>query len=131
VARGAKGAASGTLATQGGWHMNAEAPIQSNLTAPAGISLPKPKLARGDLAASTTESARFDIPFDATETGQKVINAEAHFVICQASACKPVKETLALNIEVTPPAAAAPTASKAKPSAKTKPSKKKVAASDQ
>jgi hypothetical protein len=102
VASGAKGTASLTIATKGGWHMNAEAPISLKLTPPAGISVPKPKLGRADLASSTAESARFDIPFSATEPGQKVINAEAHFVICQESACKPVSETLALNIEVTP-----------------------------
>jgi hypothetical protein len=33
--------------------------------------------------------------------------------MCQESACKPVKETLALNLEVTP--AAAPPVAKAKP----------------
>jgi hypothetical protein len=102
VATGTKGTASLTIATKSGWHMNAEAPISVQLTPPAGISLPKPKLVRSDLAASTAESARFDIPFEATEAGQKVISGEARFVICQESACKPVKETLALNIEVTP-----------------------------
>jgi hypothetical protein len=109
VATGAKGTASVTIATKGGWHMNAEAPIRVTLKPPAGISLTKPELERGDLAVSTAESARFDIPFAATEAGRKVINAQASFVICQESACKPVKETLALNIEVTPPTAA-PTA---------------------
>lgn len=104
VATGASGTASITIATRGGWHMNAEAPITLKLSPPAGISVPKPKLGRGDLAQSTKETARFDIAFSATETGQKVIDAETHFVICQESACKPVKETLALNIEVTSPA---------------------------
>ena len=105
VAAGGKGTASVTIATKGGWHMNAEAPITIKLTPPAGISVPKPQLGRGDLAQSTAESARFDIPVVATtETGQKVINVETRFVICQESACKPVKETLALNVEVTPPA---------------------------
>jgi hypothetical protein len=102
VAAGARGTASVTIAAKGGWHMNAEAPITVKLTPPAGISVPKPKLGRGDLAASTAESARFDIAFDALETGQKVMNAEAHFVICQETACKQVSETVALNIEVTP-----------------------------
>jgi hypothetical protein len=115
VATGTKGTASLTIATKGGWHMNAEAPISLTLSQPAGISLPKPKFARADLAASTKESARFDIPFEATEAGPKVINAEAHFVICQESACKPVKETLALNIDVTPAVA-----DKASPKAKKK-----------
>jgi len=101
VAAGGQGTASVTIATKGGWHMNAEAPITMKVIPPAGISVPKPKLGRSDLAQSTPESARFDIAFAATETGQKVMNAETHFVICQESACKPVSETVALNIEVT------------------------------
>ena|SRR5882724_4210418 len=100
VAVGAKGTTSVTIATKNGWHVNAEAPITLSLTAPAGITLPKAKLVRADLAASTKESARFDVAFEAAEAGAKVISAEARFVICQESACKPVKETLALNVEV-------------------------------
>lgn len=105
VAVGGKATTTVTIATKNGWHMNAEAPITLSLTPPTGITLPKAKLSRSDLAASTQESARFDVPFEAAEAGAKVINAEARFVICQESACKPVKETLTLSIDV---AAAAP-----------------------
>jgi len=100
VAVGAKSTTSVTIAAKNGWHVNGEAPITLSLTAPAGITLPKAKLARADLAASTLESARFDVAFEAAEPGPKVIAAEAHFVICQETACKPVKETLSLNVEV-------------------------------
>jgi hypothetical protein len=116
VAVGAKSTTSVTIATKNGWHVNPEAPITLALTPPAGVSIAKTKLARADLAASTQVSARFDVPFEASEAGSKVIGAEARFVICQETACKPVKETLSLNIEVAPPAAApkAKTGSKAK-----------------
>jgi hypothetical protein len=114
VAAGAKATASLTIATKNGWHVNAEAPITVALTAPAGISVSKAKLSRGDLAQSSAESARFDIPFEASEAGAKIITAEAKFVLCQESACKPVKETLALNIDVAPAVAAV----KAKPKKK-------------
>jgi DsbC/DsbD-like thiol-disulfide interchange protein len=114
VAVGAKATTSVTISTKNGWHVNAEAPITLSLTPPAGITLPKAKLARADLAASTQESARFDVAFEAAEVGAKVITAEARFVICQATACKPVKETLSLTIDV---GAAAP-APKAKAKAK-------------
>jgi hypothetical protein len=110
VAVGAKATTSVTISTKHGWHVNAEAPITLTLTPPAGITLAKAKLARADLAASTQESARFDVTFEAGEIGAKVISAEARFVLCQATACKPVKETLSLNVDV---AAAAP-ATKAK-----------------
>jgi hypothetical protein len=108
VAVGATGTGSLTITAKGGWHLNAEAPITVALTAPAGVTVQKAKLTRADLAQSTQESARFDIPVSATEAGKKTINAEARFVLCQEQACKPVKETLALAVDVTPaPAVAA------------------------
>jgi hypothetical protein len=106
VAVGATGTASLTIKVKGGWHVNGEAPISVALTAPAGLTVKKDKLTRADLAASTTDTARFDIPVSATEAGKKTISAEAHFVICQESACKPVKETLALAVDVAPAGAA-------------------------
>jgi hypothetical protein len=119
LAVGATATATVTMKAKGGWHMNAEAPITVALTAPAGVTVPKPKLARGDLAASTTDSARFDIPVSATEAGKKSITAEARFVICQEQACKPVKETVTLALDVTPAAApVAADAKKKKPAAK-------------
>jgi hypothetical protein len=102
VAVGATGTASLTITTKAGWHVNAEAPISIALTLPAGVSVPKPKLTRADLAASTDTTARFDIALSALEAGKKTINAEARFVLCQEQACKPVKETIALLVEVTP-----------------------------
>ena len=119
VAVGARSAASLTIAGKNGWHVNGEAPISISLVAPAGLTLTKTKLARADLAESTQESARFDIAFQALDAGTKVVTAEARFVMCQESACKPIKESLSFNIEVTP-AAAAP-APKAKTAAKKKP----------
>jgi len=106
VAVGATGTASLTIKVKGGWHVNDEAPISVALTAPAGVTVKKAKLTRADLAASSKESARFDIPVSATEAGKKTIDAEARFVLCQEQACKPVKETVTLAIDVTPPAAA-------------------------
>ena len=107
VALGSTGIASLTIKVKGcGWHVNDEAPISVALTPPPGLTVKKSKLTRADLAASSRESARFDIPVSATEAGKKTIGAEAHFVLCQEQACKPVKETVTLAIEVTPPATA-------------------------
>jgi Disulphide bond corrector protein DsbC len=106
IAVGATATASLTIKVKGGWHVNDEAPISVALTPPAGVTVGKQKLTRADLAASSKETARFDIPVSATEAGKKSIAAEAHFVLCQEQACKPVKETVTLAIEVTPPAAA-------------------------
>jgi hypothetical protein len=118
VAVGGKSTTSVTFAAKNGWHMNAEAPITLSLTPPPGITLPKAKLGRADLASSTQESVRFDVAFEAAEAGPKVIAAEARFVICQGeTACKPVKETLSLNVDV---ASAAPAPAKVKGKGKAK-----------
>jgi hypothetical protein len=105
VAAGAAGNASLTIAGKNGWHVNGEAPITVSLTTTdAGVTVRKAKLTRADLVESSKESARFDIAFSASDPGKKTINAEAKFVMCQETACKPIKETLAFNIEVTTPA---------------------------
>jgi hypothetical protein len=103
---GATATASLTIKAKGGWHVNAEAPITVALTPPAGVTLQKVKLTRADLVASTVDSARFEFPVAAKETGKQTIGAEARFVICQEQACKPVKESLAFAVEVS---AASPT----------------------
>jgi hypothetical protein len=111
---GAPSKASVTVQGKNGWHVNEEAPITISLKADDGITLPKAKLARADLAQSSKESARFDIPFSASASGKKTITAEARFVMCQEQACKPEKETVALEIEVAAAGAPAP-AGKDKP----------------
>jgi uncharacterized protein YyaL (SSP411 family) len=122
VAAGGHASASLTIAAKNGWHVNAEAPITVSLkSSDAGLTVAKEKMTRADLAESTKDAARFDIALTcATDAaaGPKTINAEAKFVMCQESACKPVKETLALAIEVTP--ANAPVAAKKSGKAKTK-----------
>jgi DsbC/DsbD-like thiol-disulfide interchange protein len=127
VAAGGQASAGLTIAGKNGWHVNAEAPITVSLvSADSALTVPKAKLGRADLAESSLEKARFDIPVSAaagTAAGTKTITAEAKFVMCQESACKPVKETVALNVEVT--AAAPAPADKAKPAAKTGKAKSK------
>ena len=113
VAVGGTATTSLTIKVKGGWHVNGEAPISLALNPPSGLSAQKTKLTPAGLAASTAASARFDIPVSATEAGKKPISAEARFVICQAQACKPVKETLALAVEVAPPGGPAKKTAKA------------------
>lgn len=112
--------ASLTVQGKNGWHVNEEAPITLTLKADPGVELPKAKLARADLAASSKESARFDIAFSGTEAGKKTITGEARFVMCQEQACKPEKAAVTFPIEVV---AASPAA---KPD-KSKPAKKSPA----
>lgn len=89
-----------TVVGKNGWHVNEEAPITASIKADPGVELPKAKLTRANLAESTKQSARFDIPFSAAEPGKKTITAQTRFVMCQEQACKPASETVAVEVEV-------------------------------
>ncbi len=99
---GIKGKTSVTIAAKPGWHVNEEAPLTMKLTPDPGIAVDKPRLTRADLAEQTKEKARFEVAFTPSEPGVKTINAEASFVMCQATTCMPVKEKIALAVNVAP-----------------------------
>jgi hypothetical protein len=103
---GAKATTSVTITAKSGWHVNEEAPVSLKLQPAAGITVEKPRLTKADVAQRTKDMARFDVAFTATEPGKKTIAAECSFVMCQASTCKPVRETVTLAVEVAPAAVA-------------------------
>lgn len=112
---GGKGKASVTISAKKGWHINAEAPLTLKLAPPPGVEVDKAKLGRGDLTMSNEKSARFDVGLTATEPGKKIVEAEAGFVLCQEDSCRPIKEKVALAVDVASP----------KPSRGKQPAKKK------
>lgn len=101
VTVGSKGTASVTIAAKQGWHLNAEAPLTLKLGTTPGLDIEKPKLGRADLALSNDTQARFDVALTASEPGKKNLDAEASFVLCQESACQPVKSKLTINVDAT------------------------------
>ena len=107
-----------TVEGRNGWHINEEAPISLKLRPSEGVSVAKDKLARADLAESTPERARFDVKASTQRVGTSTIAAEANFVMCQETACKPVKETLTLSV-----ASPAPKPAGEKPAKRRRPSK--------
>jgi hypothetical protein len=110
VTVGSKGKASVTIAAKQGWHLNTEAPLTLKLGTAPGVELEKAKLGRPDLALSNETQARFDVALTASEPGKKAVDAEASFVLCQESACQPVKAKLTLNVDATDKKADAPAA---------------------
>jgi hypothetical protein len=106
--QGEKTSASVAIATKKGWHLNAEAPLTLKLTPGPGITVEKPRLARADLAASTDSSARFDVALVASQVGHGEVQAEAGFVICQETLCRPIKEKVVIGVEASPPGAGEP-----------------------
>ena len=101
--QGEKASANVVIATKKGWHLNAEAPLTLKVTPGPGITVEKPRLARADLAASTDSSARFDVALVATQVGRGEVQAEAGFVICQETVCRPIKEKVVIGVEAIPP----------------------------
>jgi hypothetical protein len=102
---GVKGKTSVTIAAKPGWHVNDQAPLTMKLTPDPGIAVDKPRLTRADLAQQSPEMARFEVAFTPSEAGRKTINCEASFVMCQATTCMPVKEKIALAVDVAAAAA--------------------------
>jgi hypothetical protein len=111
---GAPAKAHVTITAKKGWHLNAEAPMTLKLTAEQGIALDKPKLTRADLAMSTETAARFEVALTASQPGSEMVAAEAGFVLCQESACRPIREKLSIAVITTTPKAAPAPAKKAR-----------------
>lgn len=105
VAVGVPATVSVTIEGRNGWHINSEAPVSLKLAPQAGVSVSKAKQSRSDLVESTETKARFDVSATLAEAGAKTISAEASFVVCQESACKPVKESLTLSLATEAPSA--------------------------
>ena len=104
---GEKATATVAIATRKGWHLNAEAPLTLKLTPGPGITVEKPRLVRADLAASTDSTARFDVALLAAKPGHGDVQAEAGFVICQETLCRPIKEKVVIGIDARAPGAPA------------------------
>jgi hypothetical protein len=100
---GKKAKASVTITAKKGWHLNAEAPLTLKMTPAAGVVIDKAKLGRGDLALSNDTTARFDVGLLASEPGKLTVEAEAGFVLCQETACRPIKEKLTFTVDTTAP----------------------------
>ena len=112
---GEKANASVAIATKKGWHLNAEAPLTLKLTPGPGIAVEKPRLARADLAASSDSTARFDVALVAAMLGHGDVQAEAGFVICQATICRPIKEKVVIGVDASLPGAPGSAKKPAKP----------------
>lgn len=102
---GSQAKAQVTITAKKGWHLNAEAPLTLKLSAAEGVKLDKAKLARADLAQSDDNTARFDVALTATQPGTESVDAEAGFVLCQESACRPVKEKVSIAVTASQPKA--------------------------
>ena len=102
---GVKGTTSVTITGKNGWKVNQEAPLTLKLTPGPGVTLDKNKITRADGVQKSKDTARFDVAFVASEPGKKTIDGEASFVMCIDTTCVPIKEKVALAVDVAPAAA--------------------------
>lgn len=83
-----------------GYHVNKDFPTSLKLVAPAGVDLPKAKLAKGDAGVKVEEKeAGFDVPFTVKEAGKKTITGQLSFAVCTETSCVPQKTQVSINVE--------------------------------
>jgi hypothetical protein len=97
---GAAATAQLVLKPTSGYHVNKEFPTQLEITAPAGVDVPKAKLGPSDAARFEETGAEFAIGFTAKEAGAKKFTATFRFAVCTETTCDPKRETLAWNVDV-------------------------------
>jgi hypothetical protein len=85
---------------QGEWHMNLEYPTKLEITAPAGTTVAKPKLAKADAIKLDEGSCEFAVAFTPQEAGEKTFTGEMKFAVCIDEACVPKTEKLEFKVAV-------------------------------
>ena len=75
-----------------------------DLVAPAGISLRKRRLGRGEAVDPEADAPRFAVPVRATEPGEHAVKIRVRFWVCGGKACRPIDVRRAAVVAVAAPA---------------------------
>lgn len=100
AAVGREGVVTVAAVPQGPWHINLDFPTKLALSAPEGVTLPKPELAKADAAKLDEKSAEFAVKFTPTSAGDKTFTGEFKFAVCQDEACSPVTQKVDFKVAV-------------------------------
>lgn len=84
---------------QGGYKINEEFPAKLTLTAPAGVTLEKAKLTKGDAAQLDKSALVFNVKLTATEAGKKTVTGELRFAVCKETECKPMTQSVSIQVD--------------------------------
>jgi hypothetical protein len=84
-----------------GFKVSAEAPLKINLTA-AGLKLHKTNLGHDDAKDKKSTAPEFGVKFAAPEQGDKAIEVDATFFVCDERICERKQEKLTVAINVKP-----------------------------
>lgn len=87
------------LTARGNYHVNQDYPISIQVTAPAGVSVPRATLARADAAEFDEEHARFEFALTAP-SGHHELRALVDFAVCTPESCMPDTRTLSIALDV-------------------------------
>lgn len=82
------------------WHMNLDYPTKLTVEPPAGVDVPKPKLAKDDAVKLDDHGCEFAVGFTPSEAGEKTFTGEFKFAVCQDTACVPKTEKLEFKVAV-------------------------------
>jgi hypothetical protein len=81
-------------------HVNAEAPLQIKLEAPAGLKLEKSELGHKDAVKPGADAPRFEVPFTAVAAGKQEARAAMRFYICSDTWCVRQARDVAIPVDV-------------------------------
>jgi len=112
VAPGAGGAIAISIAVDRGLTVSKDAAVIVDLVAPAGVTLRKRRLGRGEAVDPEADAPRFAVPVRATEPGDHPVKIRVRFWVCGGKACKPVdvRRSAVVAVAAPPPPAAPPDA---------------------
>jgi len=88
------------LTPRGEYHVNEQFPLRVRPCAADGVTLPSPELDNEDAAEHTEQTARFDVPFTASEAGEHRVSAIVDFAVCTPETCIPETRTVAVLLPV-------------------------------
>jgi len=105
LAPGGSGAISISIAVDRGLTVSRDAAVIIDLVAPAGISLRKRRLGRGEAVDPEADAPRFAVAVRATEPGEHAVKIRVRFWVCGGKACRPVdvRRAAVVAVAVPPP----------------------------
>lgn len=84
-----------------GWKLNMEFPTKLKLEPPAGVTVAKKTLKKGDATVfSEKKGATWKVGYKAASAGDKKFSGKLKFAVCTEATCDPKSETLAFNVSV-------------------------------
>ncbi len=99
---GAQSTATVTFKPGKGYHLNLDFPTSLKLNLPAGVSSPKPSLAKADAKTVSAEQGVFEVQLTAASAGQKSIPGTLRFAVCTEATCEPQSTPVTITLDVKP-----------------------------